>query len=172
MSKSKKKSPVKKSTETKTKSPIKKKPTQTKENKNPKSPSQKKPKEETKENKKPVPTQTKENKKSVTVPTQTKENKKPVPTQTKENKKPEEKKVEEKKPLSPRKRANSMEFFDKYGYDIYMEDEKRHEALGNLVIVFGPSELIKKLDSESMKTPNMSNKFNNDKKWIRDNFKR
>ena len=148
MSKSKKKSPVKKSTETKTKSPIKKKPTQTKENKNPKSPSQKKPKEETKENKKPVP------------------------TQTKENKKPEEKKVEEKKPLSPRKRANSMEFFDKYGYDIYMEDEKRHEALGNLVIVFGPSELIKKLDSESMKTPNMSNKFNNDKKWIRDNFKR
>jgi hypothetical protein len=53
-----------------------------------------------------------------------------------------------------------------------MEDEKRHEALGNLVIVFGPSELIKKLDSESMKTPNMSNKFNNDKKWIRDNFKR
>lgn len=159
MSKSKKKSPVKKSTETKTKSPIKKKPTQTKENKNQKSPSQKKPKEETKENKKPVPTQTKENKK-------------PVPTQTKENKKPEEKKVEEKKPLSPRKRANSMEFFDKYGYDIYMEDEKRHEALGNLVIVFGPSELIKKLDSESMKTPNMSNKFNNDKKWIRDNFKR
>jgi len=122
---------------------------------------------QTKENKKPIPTQTKENKKP-----QTKENKKPVPME--ENKKPIPTEIKEnKKPNSPvqRKRSNSMDLFEKYGYDVYKEDEKRQESLGNLVIAFGPSELIKKLDSESMKTPNMSNKFNNDKKWVRDNFK-
>ena len=112
------------------------------------------------------PVQTKENKKpkeeKTQKPVQTKEEKTQNPVQTKENK----------KPSSPRKRANSLELFDKYGYDIYTEDEKRYEALGNLVIVFGPSELIKKLDSESMKTPNMANKFNNDKRWVRDNFKK
>ena len=133
------------------------------------------------------PTQTKENKKTVEKLKPTEELKlKLKPTQTKENKKTveklkpievpkpkEDKPTENLKPKSPqRKRANSIEFFDKYGYDIYTEDEKRQEALGNLVIAFGPTELIKKLDSESMKIPNMANKFNNDKKWIRDNFKR
>jgi hypothetical protein len=143
---------------------------------------------------KPPPTQTKENKKSPNKkvkPTQTKENKvKTPPTQTKENKKPnvveedipkENRKiqkvvsvVDKEKSVSPqhqRKRSNSLELFDKYAYDIYTEDEKRHEALGNLVIAFGPTELIKKLDSENMKSPNMSHKFNYDKKWVRDNFK-
>lgn len=174
------------------KSPDKKvKPAQTKENKKPKELPKKSPEKkvkspptQTKENKKPV--QTKENKK----PEQTKENKKspekkvkPPPTQTKENK--VENQIEEKvvtvrddipkeKSVSPqhqRKRSNSLELFDKYAYDIYTEDEKRHEALGNLVIAFGPTELIKKLDSENMKSPNMSHKFNYDKKWVRDNFK-
>jgi len=125
-------------------------------------------------------------------PTQTKENKKPKespnkkvktpPTQTKENKKTKDEilpptkviDVPKEKSVSPpfqRKRSNSMDLFDKYAYDIYTEDEKRHEALGNLVIAFGPTELIKKLDSENMKSPNMSHKFNYDKKWVRDNFK-
>jgi hypothetical protein len=64
----------------------------------------------------------------------------------------------------------NIDLLDKYGYDIYNDDEKRHESLGNLVIVYGISDLLKKLDSESMKTPNLSNKFNVDKKWIKDNF--
>lgn len=177
------------------KSPDKKvKPAQTKENKKPKelpketkkSPEKKvkSPPTQTKENKKPV--QTKENKKPKELP---KENKKspekkvkPPPTQTKEDENQiEEKKVvtvrddiPKEKSVSPqhqRKRSNSLELFDKYAYDIYTEDEKRHEALGNLVIAFGPTELIKKLDSENMKSPNMSHKFNYDKKWVRDNFK-
>ena len=82
--------------------------------------------------------------------------------------------VDKEKSVSPqhqRKRSNSLELFDKYAYDIYTEDERRQEALGNLVIAFGPTELIKKLDSENMKSPNMSHKFNYDKKWVRDNFK-
>ena len=170
------------------KSPDKKvKPAQTKENKKPKEILKETKKSPEKKVKSP-PTQTKENKK----PVQTKENKKspekkvkPPPTQTKENKKVENQ-IEEKKvvtvrddipkeksvsPQHQRKRSNSLELFDKYAYDIYTEDEKRHEALGNLVIAFGPTELIKKLDSENMKSPNMSHKFNYDKKWVRDNFK-
>jgi len=174
------------------------KPTQTKENK--KSLDKKVKPMQTKENKKPSqakspdkkPTQTKklkekpENSEELPdkKPTQTKENKKPKekskdsePLQTKETEKSEillqelpDKKVIPKE-KSVRKRSNSLELFDKYAYDIYTEDEKRHEALGNLVIAFGPTELIKKLDSENMKTPNMSHKFNYDKKWVRDNFK-
>jgi hypothetical protein len=153
------------------------KPTQTKENK--------KPKESPNKKVKTPPTQTKENKK----PAQTKENKKSpdkkvktLPTQTKENKKTKDEILQppkvvdipkEKTVVTPhqRKRSNSMDLFDKYAYDIYTEDEKRQEALGNLVIAFGPTELIKKLDSENMKSPNMSHKFNYDKKWVRDNFK-
>jgi hypothetical protein len=177
----KKKSVTKKSL-TKKPKPI---PVQTKENKKANSPETKENKKanspETKENKKPIPAQTKENKKANSpetkenkkpIPAQTKENKKPIPAQTKENKKVNLQEIS-KKANSPvqRKRSNSMDLFEKYGYDVYKEDEKRQESLGNLVIAFGPSELIKKLDSESMKTPNMSNKFNNDKKWVRDNFK-
>jgi len=166
---------------------------QKKENKSPKeSPNKKVKPTQTKETKvKPPPTQTKENKKSPdkkVKPTQTKV--KPPPTQTKENKQsnvveediPKDIRkiqkvvsvVDKEKSVSPqhqRKRSNSLELFDKYAYDIYTEDEKRHEALGNLVIAFGPTELIKKLDSENMKSPNMSHKFNYDKKWVRDNFK-
>jgi hypothetical protein len=143
--------------------------------------------------KKVKPAQTKENKKPKELPKKSPEKKvKPPPTQTKENKKEieenkkDENQIEEKKivtvrddipkeksvsPQHQRKRSNSLELFDKYAYDIYTEDEKRHEALGNLVIAFGPTELIKKLDSENMKSPNMSHKFNYDKKWVRDNFK-
>ena len=169
------------------KSPEKKvKPVQTKENKKPKE-TKKSPEKKVKS----PPTQTKENKKSPdkkVKPTQTKV--KPPPTQTKENKQsnvveediPKDIRkiqkvvsvVDKEKSVSPqhqRKRSNSLELFDKYAYDIYTEDEKRHEALGNLVIAFGPTELIKKLDSENMKSPNMSHKFNYDKKWVRDNFK-
>ena len=161
-------------------------------------PTQKKPKESpnkkvkpTQTKVKPPPTQTKENKKSPdkkVKPTQTKENKvKSPPTQTKEVENIEEdipkenrkiqkviSVVDKEKSVNPhhqRKRSNSLELFDKYAYDIYTEDEKRQEALGNLVIAFGPTELIKKLDSENMKSPNMSHKFNYDKKWVRDNFK-
>lgn len=165
------------------KSPEKKvKPVQTKENKKPKE-TKKSPEKKVKS----PPTQTKENKKSPdkkVKPTQTKV--KPPPTQTKENKQSNVVEedirkiqkvvsvVDKEKSVSPqhqRKRSNSLELFDKYAYDIYTEDEKRHEALGNLVIAFGPTELIKKLDSENMKSPNMSHKFNYDKKWVRDNFK-
>jgi hypothetical protein len=166
----KKKSVTKKSL-TKKPKPI---PVQTKENKKANSPETKENKKpipaQTKENKKPIPAQTKENKKANSP--ETKENKKAIPAQTKENKKVNLQEIS-KKANSPvqRKRSNSMDLFEKYGYDVYKEDEKRQESLGNLVIAFGPSELIKKLDSESMKTPNMSNKFNNDKKWVRDNFK-
>ena len=151
-----------KPTQTKAKSP----PTQTKENK--KSPDKKI------ENKvKPPPTQTKVK----PHPTQTKENKKTIEDIPKENRKIQKvvSVVDKEKSVSPqhqRKRSNSMELFDKYAYDIYTEDERRQEALGNLVIAFGPTELIKKLDSENMKSPNMSHKFNYDKKWVRDNFKR
>jgi len=187
--------PRSKKIDDKKKSPDKKvKPIQKKENKLPKeSPNKKVKPTQTKENKKSPPTQTKENKKSPDKkvnPTQTKV--KPPPTQTKENKvKPnvteedipkQNRKmqkvvsvVDKEKSVSPQhqtKKSNSLELFDKYAYDIYTEDEKRHEALGNLVIAFGPTELIKKLDSENMKSPNMSHKFNYDKKWVRDNFKR
>ena len=187
----KKKSPDKKVKPTQTKenkkSPDKKvKSPQTKENKK----SRELP-DKTKENKKSPdkkvktpPVQTKENKKQPKVKNIEEENKKvkTPPVQTKENKKqPNVENIEEenrktqnvgdKEKVSQRKRSNSLELFDKYAYDIYTEDEKRHEALGNLVIAFGPTELIKKLDSENMKSPNMSHKFNYDKKWVRDNFK-
>lgn len=180
--------PRSKKIDDKKKSPDKK--VQKKENKSPKESPNKKVKP-TQTKVKPPPTQTKENKKSPdkkVKPTQTKV--KPPPTQTKENKQsnvveediPKDIRkiqkvvsvVDKEKSVSPqhqRKRSNSLELFDKYAYDIYTEDEKRHEALGNLVIAFGPTELIKKLDSENMKSPNMSHKFNYDKKWVRDNFK-
>lgn len=72
--------------------------------------------------------------------------------------------------VPPRQQIKNIDLLDKYGYDIYNDDGKRHESLGNVVIVYGVSNLLKKLDSESMKTPNLSNKFNIDKKWVRDNF--
>ena len=70
----------------------------------------------------------------------------------------------------PIPQIKNIDLLDKYGYDIYNDDGKRHDSLGNLVIVYGISDLLKKLDSESMKTPNLSNKFNEDKKWIKNNF--
>jgi hypothetical protein len=181
--------PRSKKIDDKKKSPDKK-PTQKKENKSPKESPNKKVKP-TQTKVKPPPTQTKENKKSPDKKVKPTQNKvKSPPTQTKENKKPnvveedipkENRKiqkvvslVDKEKSVSPqhqRKRSNSLELFDKYAYDIYTEDERRQEALGNLVIAFGPTELIKKLDSENMKSPNMSHKFNYDKKWVRDNFK-
>ena len=162
------------------------KPTQTKENKKPKESPNKKTKSEESLEKKVKPTQTKENKKPKESPNKKNKPEKSVEknvisTPNKKNKPEEslEKKViltqtkEESVIHQPqRKRSNSMDLFDKYGYDIYTENEKRQEALGNLVIAFGPTELIKKLDSENMKLPNMSHKFNDDKKWVRDNFKK
>ena len=169
--------PRSKKIDDKKKSPDKKvKPTQTKENK--KSPDKKVKSPQTKENKKSreLPDKTKENKKSPdkkvkTPPVQTKENKKQPNVENIEEENRKTQNVGDKEKVSQRKRSNSLELFDKYAYDIYTEDEKRHEALGNLVIAFGPTELIKKLDSENMKSPNMSHKFNYDKKWVRDNFK-
>ena len=62
------------------------------------------------------------------------------------------------------------DLLDKFGYDIYNDDDKRRESLGHVVFVYGVSNLLKKLDSESIKTPNLFDKFNIDKKWVRDNF--
>ena len=72
--------------------------------------------------------------------------------------------------MKPKQQIKNIDLLDKYGYDIYNDDDKRHESLGNLVIIYGVSDLLKKLDSESSKTPNLSNKFNIDKKWVKDNF--
>lgn len=102
-----------------------------------------------------------------------------------QDKKEEEKKIDERKQNEERlnneedkvenksiKKVKSIDLLDKYGYDIYNDDEKRQESLGNLVIVYGVVDLIKKLDSESTNDPNMITRFNNDKKWIKNNFKK
>ena len=70
------------------------------------------------------------------------------------------------------KKLQNIDYFDKYGYDIYNQDERRKDALGHLVIVYGVSDLIKKLDGVSKEHPNLTNKVNKDKKWIKDSFKK
>ena len=84
----------------------------------------------------------------------------------------DKKKDEDKTENKSIKRVKTIDLLDKYGYDIYNDDEKRQESLGNLVIVYGVVDLIKKLDSESSNDPNMITRFNNDKKWIKNNFKK
>jgi predicted nucleic acid-binding Zn-ribbon protein len=69
------------------------------------------------------------------------------------------------------KKINSIDYFEKYGYDIYNEDDKRKESLGQLVIIYGISDLLRKLDGVSSKNPNFINKINSDKKWLKNAFK-
>ena len=66
----------------------------------------------------------------------------------------------------------NLDYLHKFGYDIYNNDISRQESLGRSVIIYGVSELLKKLDSLATKEPNMSNKFNDDKKWVLQNFKK
>ena len=73
--------------------------------------------------------------------------------------------------MNPLRKIKSLDLLDKYNYDIYHDDKERHEALGKLVIVYGITDLLRKLDSECSKLPSMCDKFNSDKRWIKDNFK-
>ena len=58
------------------------------------------------------------------------------------------------------------------GYKISNRTPNRRNVLGNLVFLFGRGGLLKTLDSYSGKYPEYSNRFNEDKQWVKDNFKK
>lgn len=85
----------------------------------------------------------------------------------------EEIKVKERKTTrSPKsKPRTSPDLLNKHGYNITNRSEDRRNSLGKLVILYGVSDLIKKIDSISVQNPNLSDKYNDDKRWVKDNFK-
>ena len=58
------------------------------------------------------------------------------------------------------------------GYKISNRTPDRRNVLGNLVFLFGRGGLLKTLDSYSQNYPEYSNRFNEDKQWVKDNFKK
>jgi hypothetical protein len=96
--------------------------------------------------------------------------------------KPKPVKVEEIKPkikpanveegkLTKSKPKTSPDLLNKHGYNITNRSVDRRNSLGKLVILYGVTDLIKKLDSISVQNPNLSSKYNDDKRWVKDNFK-
>ena len=83
--------------------------------------------------------------------------------------KEEKPKPKEEKPRSVTKK--SPELLKKHGYNITNRSVDRHQSLGKLVILYGVSDLIKKIDSISVENPNLLDKYNEDKRWIKNNFK-
>jgi len=89
-----------------------------------------------------------------------------------EETKPKVKKVEEKMTRSPKsKPRTSPDLLNKHGYNITNKSVDRRNSLGKLVILYGVSDLIKKIDSISVQNPNLSDKYNDDKRWVKENFK-
>ena len=78
--------------------------------------------------------------------------------------------VEEGK-LTKSKPKTSPDLLNKHGYNITNRSVDRRNSLGKLVILYGVTDLIKKLDSISVQNPNLSSKYNDDKRWVKDNFK-
>jgi hypothetical protein len=109
---------------------------------------------------------------------------KPRSTKVEESK-PKVSKVEESKPRSTKvevkptkttkspksKPRTSPDLLNKHGYNITNRSVDRQNSLGKLVILYGVTELIKKIDSISVDNPNLSDKYNDDKRWVKDNFK-
>jgi hypothetical protein len=72
---------------------------------------------------------------------------------------------------SETKVKKSPDLLNKHGYNITNRSVDRQQSLGKLVILYGVSDLIKKIDSISVQNPNLTNKYNDDKRWIKNNFK-
>jgi hypothetical protein len=69
------------------------------------------------------------------------------------------------------KPRTSPDLLNKHGYNITNKSVDRRNSLGKLVILYGVSDLIKKIDSISVQNPNLSDKYNDDKRWVKENFK-
>ena len=78
----------------------------------------------------------------------------------------------EKTMRSPKsKPRTSPDLLNKHGYNITNKSVDRRNSLGKLVILYGVTDLIKKIDSISVQNPNLSDKYNDDKRWVKENFK-
>jgi hypothetical protein len=69
------------------------------------------------------------------------------------------------------KPRTSPDLLNKHGYNITNKSVDRRNSLGKLVILYGVTDLIKKIDSISVQNPNLSDKYNDDKRWVKENFK-
>jgi len=118
-------------------------------------------KNKVKENEPKVKNKVKENEAKV------KENEPNVKNKVKEN----EAKVTPNVKNKDKEVKKSPDLLNKHGYNITNRSVDRQQSLGKLVILYGVSDLIKKIDSISVQNPNLMNKYNDDKRWIKNNFK-
>jgi type IV secretory pathway VirB10-like protein len=133
-----------------------------------------KPKEEKPKPKEEKPKQPKEEKPKQPKEEKPKQPKEEKPKQPKEEKPKQPKEEKPKQPKEEKQRSitkKSPELLKKHGYNITNRSVDRHQSLGKLVILYGVSDLIKKIDSISVENPNLLDKYNEDKKWVKNNFK-